>query len=166
MALTRRRSFGVGLVLLASLTPRVPAAAGPSCQQVQGHLEETLVTEGCLSPVHLCTVAQMFGKLKGQARFTASAFIPSADTPLTAVLFVTGDTLLVNAKLGGKRGTLNIKNAAAFRTVGDGDLADVQTIVGGTEDLAGATGSLRISGNFDPAAGAGSSSFEGTVCVP
>jgi hypothetical protein len=37
--------------------------------------------------------------------------------------------------LGGKRGTLSIKNAAAFRTVDDGDLADTQTITGGTGAL-------------------------------
>ena len=132
---------------------------------MRGALEETQVTgSACASPVGLCTVAQMFGSLKGRAVFTATAIIPSADMPTTGVVFVIGDTTVLDARLGSKRGTLAIKNAAAFRTVGDGDLSDTQVIIGGTGDFIGATGSLRISGTF--VAGSGTSSFEGTVCVP
>jgi hypothetical protein len=74
------------------------------------------------------------------------------------------DTTLQYARLGGKRGTLAIKNAAAFRTIGEGDLSDTQVIIGGTGDFIGATGSLRISGTF--VSGSGTSSYEGTICVP
>src|SRR4029453_12736381 len=49
-----------------------------------------------------------------------------------------------DAKVAGRRGTLTVKNAAAFRTVDDGDLVDVQTITGGTGELVGTTGSLQI----------------------
>jgi len=42
---------------------------------------------------------------------------------------------------------------------------DVQTIIGGTGDFAGAPGSLRISGDFAPGFGA-SSTYEGVVCFP
>jgi hypothetical protein len=140
-------------------------AAASQCKSVHGTLEESLVAPPpCTSPVGLCTTAQMSGNLKGVALFTASSIIPSVDTATTGVVFVTGDTIVVDARLGGNRGTLNIKNAAAFRTTGDGDLADVQVIIGGSGDFAGATGSLRISGNF--VAGAGTSDFEGTVCLP
>jgi hypothetical protein len=59
---------------------------------------------------------------------------------------VAGDTTLQDARLGGKRGTLAIKNAAAFRTVGDGALSDTQ-VIAGTGDFIGATGSLRNSGS-------------------
>jgi hypothetical protein len=106
----------------------------------------------------------MFGQLKGQARFTATDFIQSADTPTTGVIFVIGDTTVVDARLGSKRGTLAIKNAAAFRTVGDGDLSDTQVIIGGTGDFVGASGALRISGTF--VAGSGTATFDGAVCLP
>src|SRR5262245_2160888 len=108
------------------------------CKRVEGDLEETLVPPPtCTSPVGLCTVALMFGHLQGQARFTAAGFIPSADSPTTGVVFVIGDTVVADAKLEDNHGTLIIKNAAAYRTVGNGDLVDNQTIIGGTGDFAG-----------------------------
>ena len=160
-----QRAIVVAVLLLLTTSSAASAADEPGCQRVQGFLEETLVTTGCLSPVGLCTVARVFGTLKGEARFTASNIAPSVDTPTTGVVFVSGDTTLVNAQLGDKRGTLVIKDAAAYQTVDDGNLVDIQTIVAGTGNFAGATGTLRISGHFLPDGG-GSSSFEGTVCVP
>jgi len=153
----------VALVFIASVG--LSAADASECTQVRGHLEETTVAAGCTSPVGICTVAQMFGAIQGEAQFTASAIILSADTATTAVVFVTGDTVIGDAKVAGHRGTLTVKNAAAFRTAAHGDLADVQTITGGTGDFVGATGSLRVSGTFLAATG-GSSTYEGVLCLP
>src|SRR5262245_34328908 len=157
----------VALSLLAiSAAPTPSRANADECKQVQGHQVETpLPGSSCASPVGLCTVAELSGALKGEALFTASEIISNSDTQFTQVVFVIGDSIIKNAQLGGKRGTLTVKNAAAFRTAGDNDLVDVQTILGGTADFAGATGSLRIRGNFDPESG-GTSTFEGVVCVP
>lgn len=161
--------FFVRLLICAAVFLSNGNAAGPiqgRCLFVQGFLEERLSAgPACLSPVGLCTIAQMFGGLGGEARFTASAFIPSADTPATNVVFVIGNTEVVNARVSGKTGTLLVKNAAAYRSSGDGDLADIQTIIGGTGELSGASGSLRIRGNFLPAEG-GRATYEGTVCLP
>jgi hypothetical protein len=143
------------------------SVAHADCKSVKGAIDETVVGgTACLSPVALCTVGQMAGQLKGTARFTASAIISSADTPTTGVVFVTGDTTVTDARLGAKRGTLLIKNAAAFRTVGDGDLTDTQVIIGAAGDLAGASGALRVTGTFSLATGTGTSFYEGTVCTP
>ncbi len=154
----------VALVLIASGTVGVAVAQASECHQVRGHLEETPVpiTAGCGSPVGICTVSQMFGALHGEGHFTASQLIPSA-TP--DVFFVTGDTVILDAKVVGHRGTLTVQDAAAFRVDRDGDLVDIQTITGGTEDFVGATGSLRVSGNFVLPTG-GSSEYEGSVCLP
>ena len=153
------------LCLVASATGvGVSRASASECMDVRGHLEETRVLAGCTSAVDLCTVAQMFGNLKGEARFVASTISPSVDTATTAVVFVTGNTVIVNAQLGNKLGTLLVKNAAAFRTVGDGDLSDTQVVVGGTGGFPDASGSIRVSGNF--VNDSGSADFEGTICIP
>lgn len=155
----------LALLTLSATTVGLSTANAIECKPVRGHVEETLLPPpDCSSPVGLCTIGQMSGHLKGEARFTASAIIDSADTPATGVVFVIGDSIVADAQLGGKQGTLIIKNAAAFRTVGEGDLSDTQVIVGGTGDFLGATGSLRISGNF--VGGSGTSRFEGAVCLP
>jgi hypothetical protein len=163
--LIRLPAAPLALLTLLGTSVGLSMANAAECKSVRGFLEEREITgPGCTSPVGLCTVAQMFGQLKGQANFTATEFIQSADTPTTGVIFVIGDTTVVNARLGTRRGTLAVKNAAAFRTAGDGDLSDTQVITGGTGDFIAATGSLRISGTF--VAGSGTASFEGTVCVP
>src|SRR5215510_2607558 len=93
------------LTLITLLGTSAGSSMADECKSVRGAQEETLVATGCMSPVGLCTVAQMFGHLKGQAIFTAKAITQSPDTPTTGVVFVIGDTTVVNARLGGKRGT-------------------------------------------------------------
>jgi hypothetical protein len=49
--------------------------------------------------------------------------------------------------------------------VDGGPIVDLQTIVGGTGDLTGATGALRTQGTFSLVNG-GRSAYQGTVCLP
>ena len=159
------RVFSAALSVLAIVAGAASIAHAAACRPVQGFLVETpLPASSCGSPVGLCTVGQIFGAVKGEALFTASAVIPSLDTAVTGVVFVVGDTVINNVQLGNYRGTVVTKNAAAFR-VGGGDIVDIQTVLGGTGDFAGVTGSLQVHGTFDPDTG-GTSTFEGVVCIP
>lgn len=159
------RSAGALVVAIATIVASSAMAA--DCQVVRGHYDETAVPmPSCASPVGLCTTARLSGPVKGDAFFTASAIIPAADTPTTGVVFVTGDTTVSNATFGDRRGAVFIKNAAAFRSIGDGDLTDTQVIVGGTGDFTGTSGSLRVVGTFDGLTGTGSMVFEGSICFP
>jgi hypothetical protein len=146
---------------LCAVAPPVLAV----CTTVKGSFDETqLVGSACLSPVGLCSVSQIRGELQGEARFTASSVTPNFESALTGLVFVTGDIVITGARLGPRSGNVYLKNGAVFRTVGAGDLSDVQVVVGGDGDFAGASGAVRVSGTL--LNGSGTSRFEGTVCFP
>lgn len=77
---------------------------------------------------------------------------------LCSKIHFTSDSV-IHARIQGKKVNLIIKNTGAFNTGGDGDIVDLQRIVGGTGALAGATGVLRASGAF--VAGSGESELLG-----
>jgi len=131
---------------------------------VSGFYDEQIVSTGCTSVIGLCTTYRYQGNLVADNFFTAATIVPTADTPITGVVFATGESILTNVHIAGKRGTLTIKNAAVFHTTDDGELLDVQTIVAGAGDLVGATGVIRAVGTF--VNGAGRSVFDGFVCLP
>ena len=148
----------------------VPAAAlvrpEARCRTVNGHYaEHAAAPTGCPSAVGLCIEGEFSGGIRGAFAVTATSLTPSADTPTTAVVPFTGDGT-IHAQIGAKNGDLFFKSAGAFHTVGLGEIVDLQFITGGTGAFAGATGALRASGTFDPAAGSGESEYTGTVCVP
>jgi hypothetical protein len=147
-----------GLALLAT-----NVHAQTSCQQVVGHYVERIMLENCLSPVGLCIAGEYGGVIKGSFDGMATSLTPSDDTPTTGVVLFTSDSV-IHASMRGKQGDLLIKNAGAYRTIGDGDIVDVQVIVGGTGELAGASGVLQASGVFVD--GSGESEYIGSVCLP
>lgn len=122
-----------------------------------------MVGPACASPVGLCIAARYQGDIRGAAHSRATSILATADTPATTVQVFTSDTT-IDAAVGGRRGTLLIKNAGAFTANPDGSIVDLQTIVGGTGALAGASGSLRASGTFSFATG-GHSQWKGTLCL-
>lgn len=141
------------------------ANANAKCQRVIGFVEETpLSGPSCLSPVGLCTQFTFRGVLRGDGMFTAATFIQTADTPTTAVVFSTGDSV-IRARIGARQGDLIVKPAAVYHTAGEGELLDIQTIVSGTGDFVGASGVLKVVGNFLFPDG-GTSAYDGSVCTP
>lgn len=87
----------LALLTLSETTAGLSTANATECKSVRGHLEETLLPPSdCTSPVGPAPSGGC-GHLKGEARFTASAIIDSADTPATGVVFVTGDSIVANA---------------------------------------------------------------------
>lgn len=151
-----------GLVLLAA--PQ-SAGAGVVCRDVEGSYDEHAVLgPDCASPVGLCIAGTYRGDIRGAFEGRATTLVPTADTPTTTVQLFTSDSS-ITATLAGRRGTLLIKNAGAFTGNPDGSIVDLQTVVGGTGGLAGASGSLRATGTFFFATG-GRSTWKGTVCLP
>ena len=160
----KRSSTFLSSVFLGFCFSSSLVANAATCKSVRGGIDETLTPpSACTSPVGLCTTGNIYGDIKGQFKFTASAILNSNDTSVTNVVFVTGDNV-INATYKTRKGTVTAKSAAVFRTSDDGELSDVQIITGGTGGFAGVTGSLQLVGNF--VNGIGFSSFEGTVCFP
>lgn len=160
-----RRLSGFVVAASALMIATASVSASGSCFQVNGHYDEHVEPNNCNSPVGLCIAGDYRGVIQGDFFATATTLIPSADTPTTDVLFFTSDSV-IHAKVNGKQGDLIIKNAGAFQSVGAGNIVDLQIVTGGTGELTGASGAIRASGLFDPAVGAGSSEYEGTICLP
>ncbi len=141
------------------------AAADATCRSFTGRYDEQIAPDGCTSTVGLCVDAQFAGgPLHGTFHGVVTSLVPTADTAATNVVLFTTDT--VAAVHGwGRTGTLTIKNAGSFATTGRGDIVDLQTIVGGSGDFAGASGTIQAFGTFDAATGVGTSDFVGTVCT-
>jgi hypothetical protein len=138
--------------------------ADVACRSVEGRYQEHDTSgPACSSPVGFCIAGQYRGDIKGDFAGQATAFIPSADTPTTGVILFTSNST-IDARIGRRSGTLIIRNSGAFRTIDEGSIVDLQTIIGGTGGFEGASGALRAEGTFTT--GAGESRYAGTVCVP
>lgn len=158
-----RTVLTTGTAVVAALTLTAgQSSAGGRCVEVRGSLVERAVTEDCLSPAGLCFAGTYRGDIEGTFSGAASSILATADTPATSVSLFTSDST-ITGKVKQWRGTLTIKNAGSFAAAGDGSIVDLQTIVGGTGQLSGATGQIRASGTFSFADG-GRSHYVGTVC--
>jgi hypothetical protein len=156
----RRLAAALPLALVGSASH-----ADEICRTVEGrYTESSFGGPECTSPIGLCITADYTGDVRGRATAVATSLVATADTPATAVSLFTSDSTL-EAAVGSRRGTLTIKNAGAFRGVGEGSIVDLQTIVGATGGLAGATGDLRASGVVSFATGTGTSAYRGTICL-
>lgn len=135
--------------------------AAQSCRRVQGQFTlQPLSGPTCTSPVGICATGSYRGALRGDSVFTGSSVTPTVDTPTTSAILLTGDNLIQT-----DNGTLTTKDAIVLRTTGAGEFAEVDVIVAGTGEWAGATGTLTATGTFDASTG-GEGRFEGEICTP
>lgn len=138
--------------------------AEDQCRKVNGHFVMRAVAPiSCPSPVGVCIEGEFSGSIRGPFSVTGTSFIATADTPTTAVVLFTGDGV-IHGRIGNKRGDIFLKTSGAHLSVGKGEIVDLQFVNGGTGALAGASGSLRASGTFDPTTGTGEAEYAGEVC--
>jgi hypothetical protein len=164
-----RRLSTFALAASALFVSAGAASAQAICHPVNGHLVDQVVTgPTCASPIGLCTEGTFSGVLRGDFFAIATTLTPTADTPQTTVVFYTGDTTVhatVHATVRDRSGDLFIKGAGSLQTTDSGRFVELQTIVGGTGQLAGASGDLSIQGTFSTQDGA-EAEYTGTICVP
>jgi hypothetical protein len=157
---SRRRAFALILGLALVPAAAAPAAAASNCKKVHSHLFLAASTApGCTSPIGLCAGATLRGSLKATTEFVGTSFLPTVDTAISAVVVLTGDNTFHT-----DGGDFYTKDAIVLSTVGAGEFAEVDTVIGGTGEWAGATGNLTATGTF--ANGIGEGIIEGEICVP
>ena len=138
------------------------AAADPQCRRVRSHLViEADPTPECGSPIFLCATATVWGSLRATTDFVGLSQQVAAETEDGAVLAVqvTGDNAFHT-----DRGDFFTKDAIVLSTGAGGEFAEVDVVLGGTGEWAGATGVLTATGTFVD--GLGEGVIEGEICVP
>ena len=156
-----QQAWRILTLVVASAAALGGGKAAADCKKVSGKLFLQPVTgPACLSPVGVCAALEYGGDLKGTADFTGSSLIPTADTPTTGVVLLTGDNVIHTPD-----GDLFTKDAITLRTTGEREFAEVDVAIGGTGAWAGATGTFTATGTFDPVGG-GTGRYEGEICKP
>ncbi len=145
----------VGVALLSR-----DASATSGCRTIGGGITSSVTTEGCASPVGLCTTGDFSGNglLNGTTLFTADALAPSAGMPgaeAPSTLSYSGLLTITTDK-----GTLTTRGTGIFDTA-RGLFSSRDIVVAGTGEFEGATGFLFFHGT-------GSSTFvskaSGEIC--
>jgi hypothetical protein len=140
------------------------AEAGPLCKQVKGTLDIIPVLgPECTAATGICGRGSFKGDLQGPYASTLDEIIVTADTPKTGVVLITGGTAL-KARVGFLTGTLNLRDSGAFKSTGNGEFAEIFSVVSGTGWFENATGTLTVTGSFTVATGGGGD-FKGEICL-
>jgi hypothetical protein len=163
----RARGLSLSLLLAAALTlGSASAHADALCFTVQGSASlKPVPASECSSPVQICGEGTFTGGLKGSYSSVLFTLTPTADTPVTQVVFFTAETTMPEAQVGHRRGQLVFKEAGSFHLAGAGEFGELYSVSGGTEDFVQATGVLKAVGTFDAVAG-GEIFYLGQICVP
>lgn len=160
----RRRAlaFALALVPLAA----GPLAAAPQCKKVHAHLFlEVSSDPDCQSPIGLCATATVVGNLRATTDFVGLSIKPVEEPqdppspPSLPVVLLIGDNVFHT-----DHGDFFTKDSVVLSTVGAGEFAEVDFILGGTGAYTGATGVLTATGTF--ANGTGEGILEGEICTP
>jgi hypothetical protein len=165
LVITNHTSRWIRLAVL-SLSPLLAlllvgnTLAASNCKKINGKvILQALPSSSCLSAIDLCASGSLSGDLVGTSSFTGTSQAVTADTPATSVILLTGDNAIHTSG-----GTLMTKDAIVLQTTGNGQFGEVDTVVGGTGEWAGATGTFRAVGTF--ANGVGQGDYIGEICTP
>ena len=158
------------LIVAASLIVAwaVPVSADQSCKPVVGHFEAFVVPPGqghCPSvPETFCTAGRVWRGIQGNYQFVMTAAEPSVLIGgVPTILFFTGKSTIFlksgDTLLGTDTGSIDLPP-------GQGGFASLITFDGGTGAMSGATGQIRLRGEFSASESTTSGDYLGTRCTP
>ncbi len=156
-----RKTPQVGLSFFLAAALVVPLAA-QQCKPLVGSFEAA-VQPANTCPGPFCTAGHVWGGIQGDYRFTMDKIIPNGEPEVPTISFFTGHSIIAlksgDQLFGTDTGTLDLPP-------GHGGFASLITFTGGSGAMAGATGQIRLRGEFDATAGITSGDYIGTVCKP
>jgi hypothetical protein len=129
----------LALTALALLVGGASVSAQANCRSVHGQIEAFGQTPPSCQG-EFCSVGVFRGGITGDY-VVATTLNP--DQLVEGIYFYTGDTT-APVRIGNRTGTLQIKNTGLFRA--SGELTELETITGGTDELTGASGVLFVAG--------------------
>lgn len=136
----------IGFLLAFGLATEAIAA---ECKQVNAQITTSLTTEGCTSPVGLCTAGEIEGNsgLNGTTFFVADALAPGPATSSNAAATFSYSGIL---RITTEKGTLTTRDTGIIDSSTGGAPAgffsSFDVVVGGAGKFEGATGKLFIGG--------------------
>ena len=159
----------VTAVVLACVVGVAPVLADQSCKPVVGHFEAFIVPPGtghCPAfPDAFCTAGRVWGGIQGTYQFAITGAMPAAALGgEPGVLFFVGDSTIFlksgDQLLGKDTGSIDVLLPASL-----GGFASLITFHGGSGNMAGASGQIRLRGEFDGAEGTTTGDYIGTLCT-
>src|SRR6266850_3889697 len=163
----RRFQFMTACALLL-ITGGAQVFANQNCHDVNGHFEAHVVPPGqghCPSdPGTFCTAGRVWGGIQGNYQFVMTGAIPSATIGgVDTILFFTGRSTIFlkhdDLLFGTDTGSIDLPP-------GLGGFASLITFTGGTGETSGATGQIRLRGEFNAAEATTNGDYIGTLCTP
>ena len=144
------------------------ALGAQECKPVVGHFEALVVPPGqghCPNvPDAFCTAGRVWGGIQGNYQFVMTGAIPSAAIGgVPTILFFTGQSTIFlksgDQLLGTDTGSIDLPP-------GQGGFASLITFSGGTGGMSGATGQIKLRGEFNPEEATTNGDYLGTLCTP
>ncbi len=151
----KRRAALVVLCTAASVLSSRAMAQAKACKDVTGTTTGAFVSEGCESPVGLCTAGMLrsgWGGLRGTFELVVTEIAPCGEGLMCYEGILTLTT---------PAGTLTLLDAGVINTA-DGTFSDTATFISGTGLFSDGDAELSFTGVITN--GTLSSSFTGTVC--
>ena len=147
------------IVLAASV---VPVRADQGCKPVVGHFEASVVP--CPpGPSPICTAGRVWGGIQGMYDFVMTTMVSSLPGGVPTIFFFTGrSTILLKSGdvlFGTDTGSIDLPP-------GQGGFASLITFDGGTGGTSGATGQIRLRGEFSATEGTTIGDYLGALCTP
>lgn len=141
----------------------------PSCKVVVGVFEASVVPPGqdhCPpNPGSFCTAGRVFGGIRGSYEFVMTGVFPSQSIGgIPTIQFFAGQSTVFLRRNGDQ--LFGTDTGSIDLPPGQGGFASLITFTGGTGDMSGATGQIRLRGEFDPEEGTTSGSYVGQLCRP